>query len=64
MIYTNDHLPAHAHAWRAGDEIVINIASLEIIRVEDMSRRNAAKAIEIVEANQEYLLERWHEIHG
>ncbi len=64
MIYTQDHIPAHVHIWRAGAEIVINIASLEIISAEGMSRRNAAKAVEIVEENQEYLLERWHEIHG
>ena len=64
MIYTQDHLPAHVHIWRAGGEIIINIALLEIIQVEGMSRRDSAKAVEIVEANREYLLERWHEIHG
>ncbi len=64
MIYTQDHLPAHVHVWLAGGEIVINIASLEIISVEDMKRREAAKAVAIVEANQAYLLERWREIHG
>lgn len=64
MIYTQDHIPAHVHIWRAGGEIIINIASFEIIKVEDMSRRDSAKAVEIVEANHEYLLARWQEIHG
>jgi hypothetical protein len=64
MIYTQDHIPAHVHIWLAGDEIVINIATLEIERVEGMNRRNSAKAVEIVEENQDYLLGRWHEIHG
>lgn len=64
MIYTQDHIPAHVHIWRAGSEIIINIVSFEIIKVEGMGRRGSAKAVEIIEANQEYLLERWHEIHG
>jgi hypothetical protein len=64
MIYTQDHIPAHVHIWRAGEEMVINIATLEITTVEGMSRRNAAKAVRLVEENQEYLLQRWHEIHG
>ncbi|HEY0546498.1 MAG TPA: DUF4160 domain-containing protein [Pyrinomonadaceae bacterium] len=64
MIYTQDHITAHVHIWRAGGEIIINIASFEIIKVEGMSRRDSAKVVEIVEASQEYLLERWHEIHG
>jgi hypothetical protein len=64
MIYTQDHIPAHVHIWRAGGEIIINIAALEIIKVEGISRRDAAKAVKIVEASRAYLLERWREIHG
>jgi len=64
MIYTQDHIPAHVHVWRAGGEIVINIATLEITKAEGMSRRDSAKAVEIVEENQRYLLGRWREIHG
>jgi len=64
MIYTQDHVPAHVHVWRAGGEIIINIATLDITRIEGMSRRDAAKAVEMVEANQACLLERWHQIHG
>jgi len=52
------------HVWRAGGEIVINIATLEITKAEGMSRRDSAKAVEIVEENQRYLLGRWREIHG
>ena len=52
------------HVWRAGGEIVINIATLEITKAEDMSRRDSARAVEIVEENQRYLLGRWREIHG
>lgn len=64
MIYTQDHVPAHVHVWRAGGEIVVNIATLEITRAEQMNRRDSDKAVEIVEKNREYLRERWHEIHG
>jgi len=34
MIYTQDHIPAHVHIWRAGGEIVVNIATLEITKAE------------------------------
>ena len=64
MIYTQDHIPAHVHVWRAGGEIVINIATLQITKAEGMNRRDSAKAVEIVEENQRYLLGRWREIHG
>lgn len=64
MIYTQDHLPAHVHIWRAGGEIVINITTLEVTRVEGISRRDSTQAVRIVEENREFLLERWHEIHG
>jgi len=64
MIYTQDHIPAHVLVWRAGGEIVINIATLEITKAEGMSRRDSARAVEIVEENQRYLLGSWREIHG
>ena len=63
-IYTNDHRPPHVHVWKAGGEIVINLDPVEIARVEAMKRKDAAKAVEIVEEYRDDLLERWHEIHG
>ncbi len=38
-------------------------ATLEITKAEGMSRRDSAKAVEIIEENQRYLLDRWREIH-
>ena len=57
MIYTQDHIPAHVHVWRAGGEIVINIATLEITKAEGMSRRDSARAVEIVEI---LMIDLWH----
>ena len=42
MIYTQDHIPAHVHVWRAGGEIVMNIATLEIARIAVSERRAVA----------------------
>jgi hypothetical protein len=64
MMYTNDHGPPHVHVWKAGGEIVINLAPVEIARAEGMKRQDAARAVEIVEEYRDDLLERWHEIHG
>ena len=64
MIYTNDHAPAHVHVWKAGGETIININPVEVESVEGMKKKEASKAVEIVEANQDFLLERWREIHG
>ena len=64
MIYTNDHRPPHVHVWKASGEIVSNLDPVGIVRVEGMKRKNAARAVEIVEEYRDDLLERWHEIHG
>lgn len=64
MIYTNDHGPPHVHGWKAGGEIVINLDPVGILRVEGMRRKDATKAVEIVEEYRDDLLERWHDIHG
>lgn len=64
MIYTNDHRPPHVHVWKAGGEIMIDLDPVGIVRVEGMKRKDAARAVEIVEENRDDLLERWREIHG
>lgn len=68
-IYPNDHLPAHVHVFKAGGEALINLLGEngcpEFISVSSgMSDRDAIKALEIVEANQIQLLEKWKEYHG
>lgn len=64
MVYTNDHAPAHVHVWKSGGEVIIGLDPVEVVRVEGMKKREASKAVGIVEAHRDFLLERWREIHG
>lgn len=64
MIYTDDHLPAHVHVWKAEGEVVVNLDDGSIREINDMGRRDVRWAVEIVEENQESFRRRWREIHG
>ncbi len=64
MIYTDDHLLAHVHVWKAGGEVVVNLDDASIREVNDMGRRDVRQAVQIVEENQEPFRRRWREIHG
>lgn len=74
-IYTNDHEPAHVHVFkgRKNDtnqtEAKINIGSETerpsvVVADETMSDRDIEKALRLVAANQEMLLNKWQAIHG
>lgn len=63
-IYTDDHQPPHVHVVKAGVVVVIALAPVQILRVESMRRADIVAALAIVEANREYLVARWSEIHG
>lgn len=66
VIYPNDHEPAHVHVMKAGGEAKIQLLDTpDFIWVTDeMSDKDARKALEIVEQNQECFLSKWEEIHG
>lgn len=64
MIFTNDHRPAHVHVFKAGTEAVLTIVPVGLRENYRMSKKNLRKALEIVAANQEQLLQAWTEIHG
>ena len=68
MIYTFDHEPAHVHVFKGGEEVVINLGDAEngpsIRDNKDMKKKNAKKATRIAESRQNFLLEKWEEIHG
>jgi len=68
MIYTKDHPPAHVHVWKAGDQVLINLGDeqtrVSVRENRGMSARNILKASRIAGAYQEYLLEKWRDIHG
>ncbi len=63
MIYVDDHLPAHVHAFRGDDMVVIYLESLEIREVRGMNRRDVRMALDIVTANQTLLLQEWKRLH-
>ena len=68
IIRTRDHNPPHVHVYKAEGQITIIIGSetepTEIVRVWDMNRSDAKKAVAIVEENRMHLLAKWREIYG
>lgn len=67
-IYTDDHEPMHVHVFKAGEELIINLGDertpVSVRENLGMSRKDERKALVIAGDNQEYLIERWREIHG
>ncbi|NOT59692.1 MAG: DUF4160 domain-containing protein [Acidobacteria bacterium] len=68
MVYTHDHLPAHVHIWKGGNELIVNLgddaASAAVRENNGMSRAEAKRAWQIVVAQRDFLLEEWRSIHG
>lgn len=64
MIRSNDHEPSHVHAFAGDGEAKINLDPVEVKQVWNMKRQVARTAKTIVSENQEYLLQKWEEIHG
>jgi len=64
VIRSNDHWPAHVHAFEGDGEAKIDLNPVEVKQVWNMKRQVARNAKRIVSENQEYLLQRWEEIHG
>ena len=67
VIYSNDHLPAHAHVCGDG-EAKINLfgadGAPDLIWADNMARAEIRRAMRIVEREQMFLLQRWKDIHG
>ncbi|MBE9129957.1 MULTISPECIES: DUF4160 domain-containing protein [unclassified Coleofasciculus] len=67
-IYFNDHLPPHVHVFKGGGQVRISLGSEaeepELVQIEGMSDKDAAKALAIVIEHQLELLKKWEEIHG
>lgn len=68
IIRTNDHNPPHVHIIKAEGQVKVTLGDeneepdLHTI-LSPMSRKNTKRALEIVEEQQMYLLERWREIY-
>lgn len=63
VIYTDDHEPAHLHVYGDG-EARIDIVNVAVISNRGMSKRDLARALNIVLAYRQTFLEKWHDIHG
>jgi hypothetical protein len=67
VVFANDHLPAHVHVFGDG-QAKINLfgpeGAPELVWAEGMTRSEVRRAIALVTAEQELLLQRWKDIHG
>jgi hypothetical protein len=57
-LYYNDHPPPHFHAEHVGDEVLIDIVTLEIIR-GDLRRRALGLVLEWAASHQAELMANW-----
>jgi len=64
VIYLNDHVPAHVHAFEGGGEAKIHLDPVVVTQVWNMKQQVAQRAKRIVAENREFLLQKWKEIHG
>ncbi|MFN0109437.1 MAG: DUF4160 domain-containing protein [Blastocatellia bacterium] len=68
QIFTDDYTPAHAHVFKAGKEVVINLGNDAVkpwVREnKGMKKKDEDQAVIITSMHQDYLLEQWGEIHG
>jgi len=67
-IYTDDHAPAHVHAYYGGGFAVINLGhpgeKAEVREWVALSRSARSRALAIANAHQLFLLAQWRSIHG
>ena len=64
-IWPNDHTPPHVHAWKAGAMAKIELVDgFDVVKVREMRAMDVVRAVRIVMANEEKLLQAWEEIHG
>jgi hypothetical protein len=64
VIYTNDHEPVHVHAYKGDGEAKIELSPVAVVGVWEMKKSDARRAKCIVAENQDYLIQKWREIHG
>jgi hypothetical protein len=57
-MYFRDHAPPHFHAEYAGQEVQINIQTLEVLK-GSISRRALGLVLDWAELHQQELLEAW-----
>jgi hypothetical protein len=68
VIYPEDHPPPHVHAKRPGGDVKVSLLGPDgdprVIRIRNVSDRDAWRAQAIVYEYQDAFLEHWRLIHG
>ena len=67
VIFANDHRPAHVHVFGDGHAKIDRLGAdgaPAFVWAEGMSRSEVRRAMAVVTAEQQRLLERWRELHG
>ena len=64
MIHTDNHAPAHVHAWYQGSEALIEFeAEIRVRENNGMNNSQLRRAKRIVSENQEFLQNEWRKIY-
>jgi hypothetical protein len=63
MIHSDDHEPAHVHAYKAGGVVQLYIADSSMKKVVDMKLSDVRLAKSIVTANCAFFMSEWRKIH-
>lgn len=63
VVYTADHEPPHVHVVGEG-EARIDIIDLKLITQGGMSDRDVRRALAVIAANRQLLLDVWRKYHG
>ncbi|MEM9338033.1 MAG: DUF4160 domain-containing protein [Bacteroidota bacterium] len=64
-IYTDDHVPVHVHVWKSGSEAkVIVVPEIMLKDNYGFKSKELRQIIDVLEEHYEFIIEKWHEIHG
>jgi hypothetical protein len=64
VIYPNDHTPMHVHVFKGDGEAKINLSPVTVVAAWSLGKSDTRKAKRLTVENQDYLIEKWREIHG
>jgi hypothetical protein len=66
VVFPNDHLPAHVHAYHGDDVVVIDVSGAEptVRRILGMKPRDVQRAVELATAHMGVLRQGWSRLHG
>ena len=64
-LYTDDHLPIHVHVWKGGSEAKVVLVPETMIKDNyGFKSKELRQIVGVIEEHHEFILEKWHEIHG